>query len=90
MAAQHRLVCQAAELTLGPALHLRFVLLRTGAPYFGSITNFEVVDHDIPCNGKPICKLCQKEDSAYLDTVMVSKYGCMPTTTRILVLLAVS
>ena len=41
------------------------------APSFKSFAEFEVEGNDIPCNGKPVCKLCEKADQMTSDKAKV-------------------
>ena len=50
------------------------VLLDAVAPYFEFLTQFEVEGADIPCNGKPVCKLCQKADDMTSEKAQVRNH----------------
>ena len=43
-------------------MHFATFMFAAVAPTINLVPQSEVEGADIPCNGKPLCKLCQKED----------------------------
>jgi hypothetical protein len=51
--------------------HSMLALPAAVAPTFKTVPQYEVEGHDIPCNSKTVCTLCEKADQMTMDKAKV-------------------